>query len=415
MSESMGRIQLKIGWVLLLVWLLGVGVLTTNYRSIAVTMEHVEELGNTIEELKGTLYLEPPYRMQSTDLQALDLQLIRSMSMQIESDNNANWLAPDIQQLLWTIERFTEQMQGLLDNDLELLAVAKQIQVSRSVYQSDSEIAQLYYRLSANVFEAIFSTDDMSPATFRDLDALYLLSIDLPDKQRQDLQRLLAKTSQVLGGFAQGSYFTEKLLTHSVHDQIAAVEDQYHSLIRSQLLLGIIFSGVVMLSQLVLWQGALGQKGWKQDEDSGISSESEENTDRVEFTKKRDISSFQIQEKNSLPSIDFDDMLESLNGDRESMCLLLDLFIQDHQHDVAKITTLITDAPEEAMRKAHSLKGVGGNLGAEALKQTAGNLEVAIQDDVSAIPSLLDQLDEHLTQAIKEAESFLEKEKSLTA
>lgn len=414
MSESMGRIQLKIGWILLLVWLLGVGVLTTNYRSIATTMEHVEELGNTIEELKGTLYLEPPYRIQSTDLQALDLQLIHSMRMQIEADNDSNWLAPDIQQLLWTVERFTDQMQGLLNNDLELLALAKQIQVSRSVHRNDSEIAQHYYRLSANVFEAIFSTDEMSPATFRDLDSLYSLSVSLPQDQRQDLQRLLAKTSQVLGGFAQGSYLTEKLLTHSVHDQIAAVEDQYHSLIRSQLLLGMIFSGVVILSQLVLWQGSLGRKGWVVTEEMNTLDEHEPDSVKVGAIEKQTLTSSENDIEKPPLSINFDDMLESLNGDSESMCLLLELFIQDHQHDVAKITTLITDAPEEAMRKAHSLKGVGGNLGAEALKQAAGNLEVAIRDDVSAIPSLLDQLDEHLTQAIKEAESFLEKEKSLT-
>ncbi len=87
--------------------------------------------------------------------------------------------------------------------------------------------------------------------------------------------------------------------------------------------------------------------------------------------------------------------------------MLLEVFIEDHHKDGEQITLLLTDSPEEAQRKAHSLKGVGGNLGATKLRQAAGKVEVAIKDDITLVPVLLDELTLRLERAISEARLFL--------
>ena len=82
-----------------------------------------------------------------------------------------------------------------------------------------------------------------------------------------------------------------------------------------------------------------------------------------------------MMQGNNEPEIDLKAMLESLGDDRESVCMLLQVFVDDHTGDTEKIAELLHDSPEEALRKAHSLKGVGGNLGAKKLREAAGNVE----------------------------------------
>lgn len=107
------------------------------------------------------------------------------------------------------------------------------------------------------------------------------------------------------------------------------------------------------------------------------------------------------------PEIDLDGMLDSLGNDYESVCMLLQVFVDDHTGDAERITQLLNDSPEEALRKAHSLKGVGGNLGALKLRESAGKVEQAIKDDIGSVSGLLDELKARLDKAILEAQTFL--------
>ena len=110
---------------------------------------------------------------------------------------------------------------------------------------------------------------------------------------------------------------------------------------------------------------------------------------------------------NDEPEIDLEAMLESLGGDHDSVCMLLQVCVDDHTGDAEKIAELLDDSPEEALRKAHSLKGVGGNLGAVKLREAAGKVEQAIKDGTGSVSELLDELKLRLDKAIDEAQEFL--------
>ena len=62
----------------------------------------------------------------------------------------------------------------------------------------------------------------------------------------------------------------------------------------------------------------------------------------------------------SKPAIDIEEMLETLDGDAESVGLLLGVFVQDHADDYAKFKSLMTKDETSAARIVHSLKGVAG-------------------------------------------------------
>jgi HPt (histidine-containing phosphotransfer) domain-containing protein len=113
--------------------------------------------------------------------------------------------------------------------------------------------------------------------------------------------------------------------------------------------------------------------------------------------------------------IDFDKMLESLNNDMESVCMLLEVFIEDHTGDADKIVQLVNESPEEAQRKAHSLKGVGGNLGATKLREAAGKVEVALKDTKNVEASTVEELKVRLDRAIEEARVFLKERNTINS
>ena len=80
--------------------------------------------------------------------------------------------------------------------------------------------------------------------------------------------------------------------------------------------------------------------------------------------------------------------------------------------DTEKIAELLHDSPEEALRKAHSLKGVGGNLGAKKLREAAGNVEQALKDGSGSVTELLAELKIRLDKAIDEAQEFLDQQQN---
>jgi HPt (histidine-containing phosphotransfer) domain-containing protein len=110
-------------------------------------------------------------------------------------------------------------------------------------------------------------------------------------------------------------------------------------------------------------------------------------------------------------SIDIESMLITLNGDVESVTLLLSVFIQDHQHDVAELKRLVHSDLEAAQRRAHSLKGVAGNLGCRSLKQIASEIELRLSQKQRPTESQLGILTTQLAAAISSAQHYLDQRK----
>jgi HPt (histidine-containing phosphotransfer) domain-containing protein len=398
---------LKFGWLLLSLWLICIGLLASSYRSTNETKEQIYELGSGIQELRETLTFDSPYRSHMADTQALNIQLIYALRLQIDTHYKKSWFLPDIHQLLFTTDRFIEQTQIYLDNNLDLLNLVEQIRAMRNDYKGQQGVSELYLRLSANVLDAMYSDNGSSPAIYRELDQVYFLSTKLPSQQRQDLQQVLAQISTVLGGYAQGQYIVDKLITHDVHAQIALQRNEFNQLLTRHIWLGIFVSFLTMAGYLWLIRIAAGSAATNSAELSSRESQDTEASDSINEQPNLPVADSPVEAELGEPEIDFAKMLDSLNQDVESVCMLLEVFIEDHTGDVERITSLLTDSPEDAQRKAHSLKGVGGNLGASKLRESASKVEVAIQEDITAVPDLLDELKGRLDNALEEARIFL--------
>ena len=135
----MERKALKLSWLIIVVWVIGTTVLSLSYRSNVMTMSQVGELSNSIDELKYSLFQEPAYRAELTDGQSLNLQLIYALRLQIEATYEQSWLTPDINQLLYTTDRFIEQTKVFLDNELALISLVDQVRFIRAKYQDNNE------------------------------------------------------------------------------------------------------------------------------------------------------------------------------------------------------------------------------------------------------------------------------------
>lgn len=398
---------LKLGWLVLCLWLICIAVLANSYRATNETKEQIYELGSGIQDLRESFSYDTPYRVHMADSQALDLQLIYALRLQIDAHYQKSWYLPDVNQLLFTTDRFIEQTQIYLDNNLDLLTLVEQVRLKRERYTNDIDLSLLYYRISANVLEAIFSDRKSSPQIYRELDQIYSLSTKLPNQARQDLQQVLAQISSVLGGYAQGQYIVDKLIAHDVYGQIDIQRTEYNQLLMKHLWLGLVLTLSAMLVLLTLVATTHRGKA-KSANDNVVQAPSIAPTpvEDGEFDTTPCSDSVTTVEDEQ-PEIDFDKMLESLNNDMESVCMLLEVFIDDHSNDGERITQLLTDSPEEAQRKAHSLKGVGGNLAATQLREAATKVEAAIKEDITLVPKLLDELNWRLARAISEARLFL--------
>lgn len=407
----MEKRQLRLGWWLVMLWLVGVSMMMLNHYSIDRRVQQIELLGGCIEEFRSQLYFDIPYRTHLSEQQVKQLEDIADLRIALGEQLAFTWFQPDIQQLLFTTDRFIEQSQAFMATELAIKDLIIGIQEKRQQYSKRSEIAVYYYQLSAYTFEALFSSQTSSSMAYRDLDELYTQSLTLSHQDKQELQIALADTSRVMGSFAQGKYLVERLINHSVHNEITLVEEQFHRTLERTLGLGIVFSCLLMVFNMAYYQRALlkGDKASKQANSPREESESIEDSlpdVAVEQPEPKNIINNIIETK----QIDFAGMLESLDNDSESLCMLLSVFIADHKNDVALITQLLSDSPDEAFRKAHSLKGVGGNLGANQLRDVASKLEIALVQDVTQVATLLSELDECLSKAIVEAEQFIEQQ-----
>ncbi|MDC5821164.1 Hpt domain-containing protein [Vibrio europaeus] len=428
---------LKIGWVLLAIWVVSIAVIANSYRSIEATKEQVYELGTSIQELRDAFSFDSPYRENMADSQSLNLQLIYALRLQLDAHYQSSWLLPDINRLLFTTDRFIEQSQVYLDNNLDLLSLVGQIGTMRERYQGQSTEV-IYFRLSANVLEAVFGDSASSPQVYRDLDNIYSQSNQLSAKERQDLQQVLAQVSSVLGGYAQGRYIVEKLQTHDVLNQISVLRGEFDQLLIRHVILGVLLTLIVLGGYLSLLRASETRPTIlppQQDDKETKSStpESEESAVSPSPVANSVVTAPQApiepvienpiaqaepimpMSETSESEIDFDKMLESLNNDMESVCMLLEVFIEDHTGDADKIVQLVNESPEEAQRKAHSLKGVGGNLGATKLREAAGKVEVALKDTNNVEASTVEELKVRLDRAIEEARVFLKERNTINS
>ncbi|KQW99950.1 hypothetical protein ASC94_30945 [Massilia sp. Root418] len=99
--------------------------------------------------------------------------------------------------------------------------------------------------------------------------------------------------------------------------------------------------------------------------------------------------------------LDTDDGMERLMGDAGLYGMLLMRFRKDYEPAVAQIRQLLADgALESAQRKAHSLKGAAGMIGAQELHRLAELAEAGLGAHNAAQQAVLDALQAGLDKVL---------------
>lgn len=435
----MDKRHFKLGWCIVVVWLVVIIGMMVNYQSLEQRTVQIQKVSDKVDEFRSSLFFESAYRSNMRDQQVELLASLQQQRDQLAQHSAAGWLQPDIEQLLFTMDRFIEQSRALVNNELALSELLTEIQAKRLAYQSRPEIEVYYFQLSTYLFEALFSSSSTNSKAYKHLDELFIQSNSLVDADKITLQTMLAQTSRVMGSFAQGGYIVERLISNSVYKELQNVVQQSQAALKKMVLIGILFSGVVMLGLLGMMHMAIRSQSKENStqelqRNDQINVENVEpvvgkqsaNKDQAETIELEDSHSEQVMDAQpetldlpmsqntapqrsvtAAPQIDFSVMMGCLGGDRESLCMLLEVFVNDHQDDSAEIARLQHQSPEEAIRRAHSLKGVGGNLGAYQLRDVAGRLETALAKDSEQVIPLLADLELCLNQAILEAKAFI--------
>ncbi len=103
-----------------------------------------------------------------------------------------------------------------------------------------------------------------------------------------------------------------------------------------------------------------------------------------------------------LPGIDIVDGLARVGGNRVTYHKLLLKFAHNNANTMTEIrAALQQDDMERAVRLAHTLKGVAGNIGANTLYQVARELETAFKEQGAAPVAFLDNCDRVLQQVVQ--------------
>lgn len=110
----------------------------------------------------------------------------------------------------------------------------------------------------------------------------------------------------------------------------------------------------------------------------------------------------------SKPEIDIEEMLDTLDGDVESVELLLGVFVQDHADDFAKFQSLLTQDEPAAARVVHSLKGVAGSIKASRLAIIAASIEMTMKQSRPISKHDLEELEQAIQASVDSAMAYLE-------
>jgi CheY-like chemotaxis protein len=115
-----------------------------------------------------------------------------------------------------------------------------------------------------------------------------------------------------------------------------------------------------------------------------------------------------------LPGINTADGLERVGGNVKSYIRLLKKFAENQANVISGLSgALESGNSRKALRLAHTLKAVSGNIGANDLQETSAQLETAITDEANeGIESLFKEVSIELNRVIELIEGFSREEKS---
>ncbi|MDH5887251.1 Hpt domain-containing protein [Vibrio splendidus] len=437
--------------VLLALWLLPSLALLNLSRSYTNSLAQIEELGIRVNELRQSLYFSEPLRVSRINELALDAQLVYSIRLQIESDFQHALFRPDVNQLLYVADQFLEKFDEFIPIESQVQDIVDNIKILRADKELSPKLKPLLNEFGVVVFEAMYSDNQSSSATYRAFDSILEKSYSLKTEEQDALQQLLADASALLSDYAQLNYLVDKIKKNSVNEQIIKLEAEFHDR-QFNLLLVMLGLSLVTMITLVLW-GVRSRKLIQQADNElspePVTDSSKKNASSavkqptndssvLEITPTSKHSDLQPQEgvnvtsqkivqqnteeapvaekhiasvTDSKPAIDIEDMLETLDGDAESVELLLGVFVQDHADDYTKFKSLLTKDETSAARIVHSLKGVAGSIKASRLAIIAATIEMTMKQSRAISEHDLEELEAAIKASIDAAFEYLDKQR----
>ncbi|MFA0313226.1 hypothetical protein BH581_07770 [Vibrio splendidus] len=460
--------------VILALWLLPSLALLNLSRSYTNSLAQIEELGIRVNELRQSLYFSEPLRVSRINELALDAQLVYSIRLQIESDFQHALFRPDVNQLLYVADQFLEKFDEFIPIESQVQDIVDNIKVLRADTELPPKLKPLLNEFGVVIFEAMYSDNQSSSATYRAFDSILEKSYSLKSEEQDALQQLLADASALLSDYAQLNYLVDKIKKNSVNEQIIELEAEFHDR-QFNLLLVMLGLSLVTMITLVLWgvrSKKLVQQADKKQSPESATDSSKENAlsasrsktgSHSNTTSHYDIASSAVKQPSngtsvssvtpmsthsasqsqpqksvnvtvqqivkqnteeapvaekhipsvtdSKPAIDIEDMLETLDGDAESVELLLGVFVQDHADDYTKFKSLLTKDETSAARIVHSLKGVAGSIKASRLAIIAATIEMTMKQSRAISEHDLKELEAAIKASIDAAFEYLDKQR----
>lgn len=412
LEHHQGKFVYKAIAIIGVIWLLCVSVIFVQYRQTAKMSDDVVELGNHIMSFHNSLHFRSPYRVIHTNDMSLNVQLIYSLRVQLEADYEDSVFQPDVTHLVYVIDKFIEKSQMFLSSDLDVLDMVEQLKLLRSEYENQPDIRRHYVELGAYLFEALFTEGEQSPEIYRSLDQIMVASQAVSPDDRQHLQLTLAKVSKLLSQYAESGNLVNRLLQHEIYQELHTLENEYFKLFGFINVLLLVLSGLLIASLFIVV--IFSQRQCKHAVESlcngKASSATEQSTDQ-NIGKKEVLAGghYLPMVGTSVESkIDIPQMLSSLNDDKESVKMLLRVFIEDHYEDCEKLQMQISSDLGAAMRTAHSLKGVAGTIGANELRIIAIDIEAKLKREEIPTDEEIQNLAKSLDETVKSAQFWLE-------
>ncbi|MGR5390800.1 Hpt domain-containing protein [Vibrio crassostreae] len=446
--------------VLLALWLLPSLALLNLSRSYTNSLAQIEELGIRVNELRQSLYFSEPLRVSRINGLALDAQLVYSIRLQIESDFQHALFRPDVNQLLYVADQFLEKFDEFIPIESQVQDIVDNIKMLRADKELSPKLKPLLNEFGVVVFEAMYSDNQSSSATYRAFDSILEKSYSLETEEQDALQQLLADASALLSDYAQLNYLVDKIKKNSVNEQIIKLEAEFHDR-QFNLLLVMLGLSLVAMSGIVLWgvrsKKTITEAGHELSSEPEIDSSKEkasssdvvssavkqadndayvpENTSTNQYSDPQPPQSVSVsrhvqqhsveqgleptpvEEKHiasvtdSKPAIDIEDMLETLDGDAESVELLLGVFVQDHAGDYEKFKSLLTKDETSAARIVHSLKGVAGSIKASRLAIIAASIEMTMKQSRAISEHDLEELEQAIKASVDSAHEYLDSQR----
>ncbi|MEZ8291217.1 Hpt domain-containing protein [Vibrio sp. 10N.237.312.B06] len=432
---------------LLALWLLPSLALLNLSRSYSHSLAQIEELGIRVNELRQSLYFSEPLRVSRINDLALDAQLVYSIRLQIESDFQHALFRPDVNQLLYVADQFLEKFDEFIPIESQVQDIVDNIKVLRTDTELSPKLKPLLNEFGVVVFEAMYSDNQSSSATYRAFDSILEKSYSLKSEEQDALQQLLADASALLSDYAQLNYLVDKIKKNSVNEQIIKLEAEFHDRQYNLLLIMLGLSLVAMIA-LLLWS-VRSQKSMKEVDQElrpepviDSSQEEAQLQQSACTTSPQAISQEpilqepipqvpvqqnsiqqpptqrtpeQVQEPekhiasvtDSKPAIDIEEMLETLDGDTESVELLLGVFVEDHADDYTRFKSLLTKDETSAARIVHSLKGVAGSIKASRLAIIAATIEMTMKQSRAISEHDLAELEMAIKASVDSAHDYL--------